>query len=182
MIYTVVLDANVIYPAPIRDLLLNLADLDLFYPKWSALIHEEWIRSLLANRPDLSRHKLLRTKQLMNNAFPDAEVREFEIHIPALDLPDPNDRHILAVALQCQADAIITFNTKDFPATYLAQFDVEVYDPDRFLSLLHQFSPNTIQRAFQNQWHALKNPPVSKARLIETLTKGGLPSIQKLID
>ena len=113
--FIVVLDANVIYPAPIRDLLLNLAALEIFSPKWSEIIQEEWIRNLLENRPDLSKKKLSRTVHLMNEAFPDAEVHDFEELIDQLELPDLNDRHLLAAAIHCKADAIITFNGKDFP-------------------------------------------------------------------
>ncbi len=76
--FTAVLDANVIYPAPIRDLLLNLADLEIFSPKWSEIIHEEWIRNLLINRTDLSKPTLMRTVKIMNSAFPDAVVHGFE--------------------------------------------------------------------------------------------------------
>ncbi len=50
---TALLDANVLYPAGLRDLLLRLADRYLYAPLWSADIHEEWMRSLLADRPDI---------------------------------------------------------------------------------------------------------------------------------
>jgi len=88
--FTAVLDANVIYPAPIRDLLLNLADLEIFAPKWSEIIHEEWTRNLLVKRPDLSKSKLMRTVGIMNSAFPDAEVHGFEELIETLELPAIN--------------------------------------------------------------------------------------------
>lgn len=48
------LDACVLYPAPIRDLLLHLADANLYKPKWTDRIHEEWTRNLLLNRTDLT--------------------------------------------------------------------------------------------------------------------------------
>lgn len=66
--FTVILDACFLYPAPIRDILLNLADLEIYSPKWSEIIQEEWIRNLLENRPDLSMLKLRRTVQAMNTA------------------------------------------------------------------------------------------------------------------
>jgi hypothetical protein len=59
--FTAILDACVLYPAPIRDILLNLADLEIYAPKWSEIIQEEWIKNLLENRPDLSKRKLQRT-------------------------------------------------------------------------------------------------------------------------
>lgn len=76
--FTVILDACVLYPAPIRDILLNLADLEIYSPKWSEIIQDEWVRNLLKNRPDLTKTKLRRTVQAMNDAFPDAEIHSFE--------------------------------------------------------------------------------------------------------
>lgn len=99
--FTVLLDACVLYPAPIRDILLNLADLGIYSPKWSEIIQEEWIRNLLENRPDLSKLKLRRTVQVMNAAFPDAQVHSFEELIDLLELPDLGDRHVLAAAITC---------------------------------------------------------------------------------
>jgi len=64
-----VLDACVLYPAPVRDLLLNLADYELFTPKWTDKIQEEWTRNLLLNRPDLTATQLHRAVNAMNNAF-----------------------------------------------------------------------------------------------------------------
>ena len=102
--FTVILDACVLYPAPIRDNLLNLADLEIFSPKWSEIIQEEWIRNLLKNRTDLSKAKLGRTIQAMNVAFPDAEVHSFEEMIGLIELPDSGDRHVLAAGIKCKAD------------------------------------------------------------------------------
>lgn len=160
--FTAVLDANVVYPAPIRDLLLNLAALEIFSPKWSEIIHEEWIRNLLVNRADLSRSKLNRTVKLMNSAFPDAEVHGFEQLIEDLELPDLDDRHVLAVAIHSEVDAIITFNQKDFPSKALKKFNIEVYTPDKFVNLIYELSPQIFQRAFNNQLASLNNPPMTK--------------------
>lgn len=66
------LDANVLYPAPLRDFLLRLAQAELYIPKWSTEIHEEWIRNLLLNRPDLKASQLERTRQAMDSEFPEA--------------------------------------------------------------------------------------------------------------
>ena len=88
--FTVLYDACVLYPAPLRDLLLRLALTDLYRARWSDAIHEEWIRAVLRNRPDLSRQQLERTRALMN-----AHVRD--------KLPDPEDCQVLAAAIQCGA-------------------------------------------------------------------------------
>jgi hypothetical protein len=74
------LDANVLYSAPIRDLLPNLADAGLYLPKWTELIHDEWIQNLLSNRPELKLHSLNAAKNAMNAAFPDADIKDFFQH------------------------------------------------------------------------------------------------------
>jgi predicted nucleic acid-binding protein len=178
--FTVILDACVLYPAPIRDILLNLADLEIYSPKWSEIIQEEWIRNLLENRADLSKRKLRRTAQAMNTAFPDAEVHSFEELIDLIELPDSGDRHVLAAGIKCKADAIITFNTKDFPRENLDQYNIEVYTPDQFVNLLNKLNPLVVKQAFENQLASLKNPPVSKEKLIKTLGKCGLKDASKL--
>ena len=76
--FTAFLDASVLYPAPLRDLLLELAVSDLYRAKWSDTVHEEWIRSVLKNRPDLTRAQLERTRELMNAHARDALVTYFE--------------------------------------------------------------------------------------------------------
>lgn len=92
----VVYDACVLYPAPLRDLLMWLALTDLFQAKWTEKIHQEWIRNVLKNRPDLSLNQLNRTKQLMNNHVKDALVTGYEYLMPNLYLPDINDIHIFS--------------------------------------------------------------------------------------
>jgi len=86
-----VLDACVLYPAPIRDYLLNLAAQKLFYPKWSEQIHQEWMDNLLSNRPDLNHQQLDRTRSLMDEAFPNAIVQNYEKIEQKVTLPDPED-------------------------------------------------------------------------------------------
>ena len=65
--FVALLDACVLYPAPLRDLLMRLALAELFQAKWSAKIHEEWIRNVLLSRPDLTREKLEKTRSLMDS-------------------------------------------------------------------------------------------------------------------
>lgn len=102
--FTAFLDASVLYPAPLRDLHMELAVVDLYRAKWSNAVHEEWIRALLQNRADLTRAQLERTRDLMNAHVRDAIVTDFEGLIDVLDLPDPDDRHVLAAAIKGRAD------------------------------------------------------------------------------
>ena len=75
------------------------------------MIHDEWMRSLLAHRPDLTNKQLERTRSLMDEHVPGSVVEGFERLIDSIDLPDKNDRHVVAAALQTHAEAIITFNS-----------------------------------------------------------------------
>jgi predicted nucleic acid-binding protein len=113
--FTALYDSCVLYPAPLRDLLMWLALSDLFRARWSNDIHEEWIRNLLEDRPDLTRERLERTRDKMNSNIRDCLVTGYEPLIDGLTLPDPNDRHVLAAAIRASADVIVTFNLKDFP-------------------------------------------------------------------
>ena len=114
MRYTVVFDACVLYPAPLRDFLLRLSMTGLFAAKWTNQIHDEWIRNVLMSRPEL-KDKLSRTRELMDKAVPDSLVAGYEPLMENLQLPDTDDRHVLAAAIRSGAQAIITFNLKDFP-------------------------------------------------------------------
>lgn len=105
--FTVVYDANVLYPAPLRSILMYLATTGLFRAKWTLDIHEEWIRNLLSNREDLSREQLLKQRDLMIQAIPDSLVTGYEPFIQELDLPDADDRHVLAAAIHAGAQVII---------------------------------------------------------------------------
>jgi len=172
--FTALLDANVLYPAPIRDYLLHLANLNLYKPKWSSEIHDEWIRNLLANRPDLSKEAIERTKSAMDSAFPDANVEQYEELISVIKLPDEDDRHVAAAAIRGKADVIVTFNLKDFPENALSTYGIEFQNPDEFISNLINLDKKKCLKALENQVKSLKNPPRSREEVLETLTNCGL--------
>lgn len=117
--FTVLFDACVLYSAPLRDFLMHLAMTDLFRAKWTDEIHDEWIRNLLKNRPDLTQERLQRTRDLMNSSVRDCLVSGYVDLIPSLTLPDQDDRHVLAAAICGGADVIVTYNLSDFPSTPL---------------------------------------------------------------
>lgn len=178
--FIVVLDANVLFPAPIRDLLMNLACEGLFQPKWTKNIHEEWILNLLDKRPDLLRHQLMNAVDAMNESFPDANVLGFESLIDGLTLPDDNDRHVFAAAVRSKSEVIVTFNIKDFPNSYLKEFDIEAQHPDLFISNLINLDNSKAMNALDKQVRRLKNPPKTKSEVLDTLEKCGLIETVKI--
>ena len=172
--FTAILDANVLYPAPVRDMLLYLASTELYNPKWTDEIQDEWIRNLLLNRTDLKRKNLLAAQAAMNDAFPEANITQYEALITSLSLPDENDRHILAAAIKDKVDVIVTFNIKDFPVAIVRQFDIEIQHPDYFVSNLIQLDALKALEAFENQVRNLKNPPKNAQEVLATLSNAGL--------
>lgn len=115
----VLLDANVLYPAPVRDILLHLADAGSFLPKWTKEIQDEWTMNLLANRKDLKKSALDKTVAAMNKAFPDANISGYGFLKTQLILPDADDRHVLAAAIKGKVSHIATANIKDFPPSII---------------------------------------------------------------
>src|SRR5437867_10376806 len=123
---------------------MHLALTGLFRAKWSADIHEEWISALLRNRPDLTRDKLERTRMLMDQHATDALVTGYQELIPGLELPDPNDRHVLAAAICARADVIVTLNIRDFPLTAMTAFGLEAQQPDESIRHFLALAPAII--------------------------------------
>ena len=172
--FTVIYDACVLYPVPLRDLLMHLARTGLFRARWTDRIHDEWIRGVLADRPDLRPEQLRRTRELMDAHTLDCLVTGYEKLIGGLSLPDPDDRHVLAAAIRGRADAIVTFNLKDFPAATLAEFGVMAQHPDEFVRHLIDLDAVAVCEAVQRQRRALKNPTRTVEQLLGTLEMQGL--------
>lgn len=179
--FTAVYDACVLYPAPLRDFLMWLGLSGRFRARWSAQIHDEWKRSLLKNRPDLTAEQLDRTSGLMDRAIPDALVVGYEPLVAGLALPDPDDRHVLAAAIRCHASVIVTFNEKDFPASVLGPIGLEAQHPDVFVENLFDLDEAAVVAAAQQQRQQLQNPPVDADRYLELLRRQGLTQTAKAL-
>ena len=154
---------------------MHLAMTGLFRARWTDRIHDEWIRNVLANRPDLKADQLQRTRELMDAHTLDCLVTGYETLIAGLTLPDPDDRHVLAAAIRANANVIVTFNLKDFPATVLDEYGVEPQHPDEFITHLIDLDAGLVCAAVRCQRQSLKNPPKSVAELLDTLQAQGLP-------
>lgn len=115
MSFVVVYDACVLYPPPLRDLLVRVARTGVVQARWSERILDECTRSIATNRPDIPGEALMRMRTLLQLALPGATVTGYESLVEEIELPDPADRHVLAVAIAARASAIVTFNLADFP-------------------------------------------------------------------
>lgn len=172
--YTAVLDANVLYPTLVRDLLLSLATADLFHARWTNEINDEWVRNLAANRPEI-KDKLFNIVTAMNAAVPDCLIEGYESLIPSIKLPDATDRHVVAAAIVGHADAIVTFNVDDFPLEETEKYNIEIQHPDQFVLNqfhLHKIAALSAIKRMRSRW---KNPQRTAEELVSALESRGLP-------
>jgi len=169
-----VLDANVLYPCRVRDLLLRFAEAGLFRACWSRQILDEWQLSLLASKPELevSIHSQLLA---MEEAFPEALVDGHEPLIQALALPDPDDRHVLATAICAGAQVIVTENLRDFPEERLAPFGIEARSADAFLAGTFELYPTQTTLALKRMRAEYNRPPMTASELVMDLLRVRLP-------
>ncbi len=169
--FTVIFDSCVLYPAQVRDLLIELASRGLFRGRWTNQIHEEWIQNLLENRPDLKKDQLERTRDLMNMRVLDCLISDYESLINSLMLPDSCDNHVLAAAIKGHAQIIVTYNLKDFPKDYVKEFGIEVQHPDTFLRFQIDLNLSLFLSSVKTIRERLRNPPLTSQQYLQMLSQ-----------
>ncbi len=169
-----VYDACVLYPFQLRNLLVQCAADRLVEARWSHEIHDEWIRNLLAKEPRLTRDRLEATRDLMDRILPQARVTGYEPRIPAISLPDPGDRHVVAAGEEASASIIVTWNVRDFPAAELRKHGLRKLTPDGFLTELHDAKAGAVTASVENARRNLSVSQVSRPAYLETLQRQGL--------
>lgn len=172
--FTVVYDACVLYPAPLRDLLMRIAIAGVVRARWTEQILDEMVAAILSQRADLDRRSLDRTRDRMCTAVPDCLITGFEGLIPSVSLPDANDAHVVAAAIRAGAQAIVTFNLRDFPDHDLERWNMEAKHPDEFVLDSIDLAPGVIVQCVTEQAAALTNPAQTTEDVLETLRCGGL--------
>ena len=178
----VVLDACTLYPAALRDVLMRLALHRLILARWTDAIHDEWIGSVLRDRPDLSRERLLRTRELMDRHAEDSLVTGYEPRMIDLELPDVDDRHVLAAAIEAEAGIILTWNLRDFPETVLARHGLRAESPDDLLARLVDDRRDDLVAVLREARLSLKKPPLTAADYLATLRTQGLTRTCALLE
>lgn len=167
-----VLDTNVIYPVEIRDLLFWFAYYDLYTPKWSKHIFDEWTRVM--KRKGVGDKEAKKRIEKANLAFPDALVSNYKKLIDGLELPDPEDCHVLAATIKTNANVIVTNNIKDFPNDYLASYGLTAKTADEFLTDIIDLNPGQAVEAFREMVLNRKNPDMDEFKVLGILRKRGL--------
>lgn len=175
MAFVVVYDANVLYPNTLRDLLIRIAQAGLVQAKWTEAILDEVETALRRNRPDISPDKVDRLRHRMNDAVADCLVTGYEPLLPALQLPDAKDRHVLAAAIRAKAQVIVTDNAGDFPAPYLAGWDIEPKSADEFVVDQIYLSRQAVFGAVQRIADSRRNPPETVRDVLDQLERSGVP-------
>ncbi len=174
--FTVVFDACVLYPAPLRDLLMQLTLADLFRARWTDQIHQEWISNLLIKRPDLTRVNLEKVRDLMNANARDSLVGGYESLTERITgCPDADDRHVIAAAFHSKANAIVAYNLKDFPANALTPYALEAIHPDDFIRYQIDLNRPKVLTAVRVCRDRLRNPPKTVDEYLNTLESQSLP-------
>ena len=174
------LDANVLFPTVLREVLIGVARAGLYQPLWSARILEEWARATIKLGPgaeEVARSEIAS----LGEEFPRAAVPPAEAVERRLWLPDRNDVHVLAAAITGGADAIITFNAQDFPRHLLSEERIERLDPDQFLQGLYARSPDNVAavaEAVRAKAECLSGEPQPLRTLLK---RARLPRLGKLI-
>jgi hypothetical protein len=179
--YSALLDACVLYPQTLRDLLLSLAGTGLFHARWTERINEEWVEKLLTKNP-ARRPRVLRTLELVNESIEDCLITGYEHLIESVVLPDPDDRHVVAAALTGGVDVIVTYNLTDFPADVLSPLGLEAQHPDDFLASIIGVGGDLACNAIKAMRERYKKPPMSAADYITSIKAKGLVKTGSLLE
>lgn len=180
--FIVLFDACVLYQAPVRDLVIELGLAELYRAKWTHRIHDEWMGSLMRNRPDISKEKLERTRQLINDSIEDCLIEGYESLAKTLILPDSDDCHVLAAAIKAHAQIIVTSNIKDFPADYLHSFGVETQHPDTFFLNQSDLQQSAFLAAVKRIRLSLRRPAKTPEEYLDILRRCELAKTAEFLE
>lgn len=163
----VVLDTNVLYAMPLADTLLTAAEQRLFHLRWTADIMRELRKTMIARQ--LPTRSVEWRVVAIQETFADGEELGYEALIPTLQLPDPDDRHVLAAAIHAGVTVIVTQNSKHFPPGALAAYSIAAVEPDTFLQDLTDRFPYRMLDVVHQQADRLQHPAITFESLVDRL-------------
>ena len=172
-----VLDACVIFPTIMREILIGCASARLFEPQWSERIIEEWLHAA-EKLGGGARAIAAAEAAVMKDQFPEAMVGAQTL--PDIWLPDANDIHVLETAINGAAPGLLTVNTKDFPLRILRDYDLGRFHPDPFLVSLAQEHSDVVRiaQAVQQKAETISGRPQTLRSLLK---RTGLPRLGKFL-
>jgi len=168
-------DTDILYPAGIRDILLQVAEYDLYQLKWSPDIRRELKNTFIRLRPDLDATRFeSHTLALMDLHFQDTLITGYEHRINDLTGVHEKDRHVAAAAIQGSCSTILTHNLKDFPTDVLRPHGIVAQKPDDFLMPILLANPDEFCEAARGHRARLKNPAYDVEAYLTKLARDGL--------
>jgi predicted nucleic acid-binding protein len=177
----VLIDACVLYPTVMREVVLGVAAEGLFQPLWSPRILEEWARAAAKLGPGqetIARGEIA----ALEARWPDASITPRNGDLARLWLPDPDDVHVLAAAIAGSADILLTLNTSDFPRHTLTEEGIAREVPDLFLRRLYDSHPEAVRKvadAVRAEAERLSGEPWPMRKLMK---KARLPRLGKVLE
>lgn len=174
--FVVILDANVLFPFRVRDVLLTFAHDGLFRARLTEEIMAEWTQNLLELKPSLE-NSIKAQVAMIRKTFDECFVTGHMPLIEGLEMPDKDDRHVLAAAIRCSAQVIVTENKRDFPSDILEEYDIEVLGADDMLVNTYELFPVEAARALGKVRGRYKNPRMNVSEFLLDLTRAGLPKL-----
>ena len=175
----VFLDANVLFPPLVRRLVLDAAAQRLFMPFWSQRVLDEWRIAAVSKQGPNAQDRTQAAQRAMIRHFPDAMVAPQPEIEAMLDLRDPADNHVLAAAIACRADILLTFNLRDFPARQLAVHGIAPRHPDSLLWEMHSHAPDIMACIVRD---ALPDFSVPLGQARAALKRARLPRFAKAVE
>lgn len=174
------LDACVLYPTVLREILIGVAGQAVFTPLWSSRILEEWARATRKLGP-VAEVQARAEIAALRAAWPGAEVALPDGLAARLWLPDPDDVHVLAAAIAGGADVVVTFNAADFPRGVLAEEGLMRQGPDEFLLSLWHVQPLPVAAAVASVRAEAERLSGQSWAMRALLKKAGLPRLGKAL-
>jgi hypothetical protein len=172
-----VFDACILYPFHLRNILVQAAVDRLVEARWTDQIQNEWIRNLVRATSSVQVERLSITRKLMNDALPAATVSGYEDYIATVNLPDPDDRHVVAAGIAAGATMILTWNLRDFPAKELKKFGLRKQTPDTLLTNVYEKVPDLIIGSLANARRNLSKTRVSASDFLDILANQKLAEL-----
>lgn len=183
--HVALIDACVLAGALTRTMILSLAEAGFFRPCWSREIMDETERAICtildAKGAPESRAVAQRQCAAITRAFPEGAVEGYETLVPAFDLPDPGDRHVLAAAVRAQAVVIVTDNLRHFPPKYLNSLHLQVASADRFLADIIDLDIPGAVAALRTMRQRFKRPELDAEALLRRMESAGLTETINLL-
>ncbi len=176
----VLIDACVLTPPLLRKVVLGAAAEGLFTPLWNRRILEEWARAARRLDGEEGEMRARGDIALMGARWPDGDIAGWERHAPELYLPDSDDVHVLAAAIEGRADLILTLNIKDFPRRRLAGHGIERIAPDPFLWALWAKHDDTLVTVLNRVRAGTRADGRDPQDFRRVLKRASLPRLAKL--